>query len=92
MAWYIVKGKLGCQTRPPLPLRSTTRQRRILRTGRRGIPVHYLSTLEIWFEGGDTIVLKDGGSFYFEIDTQHHWHNSNKQDTQVPWINIPPAF
>jgi DNA-binding transcriptional MerR regulator/quercetin dioxygenase-like cupin family protein len=48
--------------------------------------------LEISLGGGDTKLLREGDSFYFQSSTEHRWRNPGKKDAQVLWINTPPTF
>lgn len=48
--------------------------------------------LEISLDGGDSKVLREGDSFYFESSTEHRWRNPGKKEAQVLWINTPPTF
>jgi DNA-binding transcriptional MerR regulator/quercetin dioxygenase-like cupin family protein len=48
--------------------------------------------LEISLDGGDTKVLRQGDSFYFQSSTEHRWRNSGKKEAQVLWVNTPPTF
>jgi len=48
--------------------------------------------LEISLEGGDTEILHEGDSFYFQSSTEHRWRNPGKEEARVLWINTPPTF
>lgn len=48
--------------------------------------------LEISLDGGDTKVLREGDSFYFQSSTEHRWRNPGKKEARVLWINTPPTF
>lgn len=48
--------------------------------------------LEISLEGGDTEILHEGDSFYFQSSTEHQWRNPGKEEARVLWINTPPTF
>jgi DNA-binding transcriptional MerR regulator/mannose-6-phosphate isomerase-like protein (cupin superfamily) len=49
-------------------------------------------SLEITLEDGETTVLEEGDSFYFESNTHHRWRNPGKKEAWVLWINTPPTF
>ena len=49
-------------------------------------------SLEITLDGGETTLLNEGDSFYFESSTAHRWKNPGKKDALVLWINTPPTF
>ncbi len=49
-------------------------------------------TLEISLANGETHLLQEGDSFYFESNNAHHWKNPGKRETLVLWINTPPTF
>jgi DNA-binding transcriptional MerR regulator/mannose-6-phosphate isomerase-like protein (cupin superfamily) len=48
--------------------------------------------LEITLDDGETNLLDEGDSFYFESSTQHRWRNPGKKEAWVLWINTPPTF
>jgi len=48
--------------------------------------------LEITLEGGETQLLEEGDSYYFQSSTEHRWRNPGKTETQVLWVNTPPTF
>src|ERR1700675_3135053 len=48
--------------------------------------------LEITLDDGETQLLEQGDSFYFESSTQHRWMNPGKKEAWVLWVNTPPTF
>lgn len=48
--------------------------------------------MEISLDGGGTIRLRPGDSFYFESSTPHRWSNPGRRETWVVWVNTPPTF
>ncbi len=48
--------------------------------------------LEISLDGGESVRLSPGDSFYFESSTPHRWSNPGKKRTLVLWVNTPPTF
>ena len=48
--------------------------------------------MEISLDGGRTMRLRPGDSFYFESSTRHRWSNPGRRETWVVWVNTPPTF
>ncbi len=48
--------------------------------------------LEITLDDGETQLLEQGDSFYFESSTHHRWMNPGKKEAWVLWVNTPPTF
>ncbi len=42
--------------------------------------------------GKEKMMLSSGDSFYFESKIPHSWHNPDKKETLILWINTPPTF
>lgn len=49
-------------------------------------------SLEIALDDGDSTILNEGDSFYFESSAEHRWWNPGKKEAWVLWINTPPTF
>jgi DNA-binding transcriptional MerR regulator/mannose-6-phosphate isomerase-like protein (cupin superfamily) len=49
-------------------------------------------SLEIQVDGGESHMLEEGDSFYFESSNEHRWKNPGKRETLVLWVNTPPTF